>query len=368
MDDQELNTGADTTTTNEDSFFTTADSGESTTPEADKFLEDALGGEGGGEAGRQGDQPPEAAEPEKKGEGADAADTTGTAGDEGKGTEGADGGADDDQKTLEDFDKIEKPTGDDWARARAAMKRMAEKLKGGGQQAAAPEAGAGGGGDGGAGAEQPAIDPALAFSTLAKVVSGEERQFNRADVEAYIQARLRPWQVKQVIDAARAGRFGEASDEILALANEQLPMVIASDAQNVERERVAGAARAARAQSQSDLVEAFPELKSRDEKNPVYAEVDGACKELEAAIPGFQQIPAAPRLLRDYVRMKRDSARAAALSKENAAQKAEIDRLARLVGKAAKQPAGSGGGEPEKGQTADDWLREQVEKGVFQEV
>lgn len=360
MDDQELNTGADTTTTNEDSFFTTADSGESTTPEADKFLEDALGGEGGGEAGKQGDQPPEAAEPEKKGEGADAADTTGTAGDEGKGTDGADGGADDDQKTLEDFDKIEKPTGEDWKRARAAMKRMAEKLKGGGQQAAAPEAGAG--------AEQPAIDPALAFSTLAKVVSGEERQFARADVEAYIQSRLRPWQVKQVIDAARAGRFGEASDEILALANEQLPLVIASDAQNVERERVAGAARAARAQAQSDLVEAFPELRSRDEKNPVYAEVDGACRELEEAIPGFQQIPAAPRLLRDYVRMKRDSAKAAALSKENAAQKAEIDRLTKLFGKAAKQPAGGGGGEPEKGQTADDWLKEQVEKGVFREV
>ena len=46
---------------------------------------------------------------------------------------------------------------------------------------------------------------------------------------------------------------------------------------------------------------------------------------------------------------------------ERDALKAEVDRLEKLTGKAAKPPASGGGGD--KKLTADEWLAEQLKKG-----
>jgi hypothetical protein len=355
----------------EEAFFADL-GGEPDTPDADSFLEEALRGEGGGdggETGKPGDQSPEAV----PGEGsADAAKkNTGANDDRNGGADDGKGGAEEDQKELEAFDKIEKPSGEDWKRAREAMKRQAQRLRemqqGGGKKSDEPAAGAERGGEdrGNGGGTPPAVDPAAVFDTLARTVSGEETRFQRGDIETYIQSRMTPWQVKQVIDAARAGKFGEASDEVLALANEQLPLVIASESQNRERAAREAAVRTERERASQELREAFPELKTRDEKNPVFAEVDAACRELEAVIPGFQQVPAAPRVVKQFVEMRRASARAEALAKENAGYKAEIERLTKLVGHAAKPPAGGGKDAGQQATSADDWLKEQIDKGAF---
>jgi len=49
------------------------------------------------------------------------------------------------------------------------------------------------------------------------------------------------------------------------------------------------------------------------------------------------------------------------LKTERDALKAEVDRLEKLTGKAAKPPAAGGGGD--KKLTADEWLAEELKKG-----
>jgi len=43
--------------------------------------------------------------------------------------------------------------------------------------------------------------------------------------------------------------------------------------------------------------------------------------------------------------------------------KAEVERLEKLTGKAAKPPAAGGGGGGDKKLTADEWLAEELKKG-----
>ena len=72
---------------------------------------------------------------------------------------------------------------------------------------------------------------------------------------------------------------------------------------------------------------------------------------------------------RDVVRAERDTlqgtvtaitAERDAAVKERDAFKAEVDRLAKLVGKTSTPPAGGGGGKGK--QTAEEWLKEQLGK------
>lgn len=335
--------------------------GEPYTPEADKFLEQAVKGTEDGKAEQPGQQPPEA--------GAKPADADKPTDEQQRKTPEADQVKN--QEEPEDFDKIDKPSGENWKKAREALKAKEQRIRELEAAGAKPAPEAAKPADEPAKAGAPAKDdvsPEIVFDTLAKVVSGEETKFKRADVERYIQSRLTPVQVKDVIDAARDGRYGDASQEILALAQEQLPMVIASAEGNREREAQAAKLRGEREAAGRELVEAFPEIAGKDPENPVFKEVDAACRELEAVIPHFQNIPAAPRVVKQFVELKRKAASADALAKERDALKTENERLAKLVGQPAKPPAG--GGAPEKPQEsdADAWLLKQVEAGQFKQA
>jgi hypothetical protein len=333
-------------------------SGEPATPEADKFLEQAVKEAEGDKSDKPGEQTPEA------GKTADDANKP----DEQQHKQTVDEGAGKPKEQPEDFEKIENPNGEHWKQARERMKQQAQRIKDLEQGGAKPKE------EGAAADREPArqptpgrgdIQPGMVFETLAKVVSGEETKFQRADVEAYIQSRMTPAQVKDVIDAARKGQFGEASEEIAALAKDQLNEVIANADKNREREQAHERVMQDRATATKELLDAFPEAGGKDTAHPVYKEVDAACRELEGIIPNFSSLPHAPRVVKQFVEMQRKAARLDALTVERDSLKKENERLAKLVGRSARPPAGGGKETDSQGKGADAWLAEQAAAGAL---
>lgn len=311
--------------------------------ESEKQLRDAFNVEDGqGEqAGNKGEQPPES----------DAVKPDGTKNEkppEGKKPEEG-----------EEIDKIEKPTPEDWKRFREeykAHKRQLREIEG--KKADKPNA------EAARAPDRPAtdVDAGEVFKVYAEVVAGDNEKVSRAKVEKFITENLTPEQVADTILKAKNGEFGEASAEIMALAQEQLPMVTAMSGRlSQERRKVAEAERV-REESLNDLLKEYPE--ARDEKSQHYREINAAVGELQTLVhPSIMQLPNAPRIVKEYMALQKKAAAGDGLKKEVDRLTAEIAQLRGQLGRpAAPGGGGSGGKRAGEQQSADEWLEQEIAK------
>lgn len=268
------------------------------------------------------------------------------------------------EEAADEFEKIDKPTPDDWKRMREAYKAKKREAREAKEKA-----------DKGGGAEpkpenrapaQPApkpsdVDAAEVFKVYAEVVAGENEKVSRDKVESFIAQNLTPDQVAETVLRARRGEFGERSAEILALATEQLPMVQAMGGRFARQREEQAALQATREEALAELLTEYPE--ARNENSPQYQSVSAAVQELQTLVhPSVMTLPNAPRVVLNYMRLQKKVAGADAVKVENDRLKAEVETLRKQLGRPSVPPGGGGGKKPENGESADEWLSKQFPK------
>lgn len=266
------------------------------------------------------------------------------------------------EEGADEFDKIEKPTPDDWRKMREAhkaAKREARELreKGGVVPPPKPEAERK---EPEAVAIKPTnIDASEVFKVFAEVVGGENDKISREKVEEFIANNLTPGQVAETIMRAKRNEFGDRSAEILALAQEQLPMVQAMSGVAANKRAEQKALVDERESALTELLTAYPE--ARDENSQQFKMINEAAEELKAMIhPSVMTLPNAPRLIKRYMDMQKDVAGSKAVADENKRLAAENEALRKQLGRPAAP--GGGGGKKVETSDADAWLKQQLAK------
>ena len=181
---------------------------------------------------------------------------------------------------------------------------------------------------------QPHYEPEFLFETMAKAAAGEVSKDIGKQAEEAIIAGLSPAQVQQMLRAAKDGAFGDRSPEVVEIAREMLPMVVAQ--QDVKREQQAAWERHSQARNDAwaKVATALPELKNT--ASPIHAAFKTAAADLEREIPGLWAIPHAPLIVQEYLDMMQAKtqvttakAEADALKKENAELKKRLGVVTR---------------------------------------
>lgn len=263
------------------------------------------------------------------------------------------------EEGANEFDKIEKPTPDDWRKMREAhkaAKREARELREKGgvpppkteTERKEPEAAA---------IKPTNIDASEVFKVFAEVVGGENDKISREKVEEFIANNLTPGQVAETIMRAKRNEFGDRSAEILALAQEQLPMVQAMSGVASNKRAEQKALVDERESALTELLTAYPE--ARDENSQQFKVLAEAARELQTLIhPSVMNLPNAPRLIKRYMDMQKDVAGSKAVADENKRLAAENEALRKQLGRPAAP--GGGGGKKVETSDADAWLKKEL--------
>ena len=181
---------------------------------------------------------------------------------------------------------------------------------------------------------QPHYEPEFLFETMAKAAAGEVSKAIGKQAEEAILASLSPAQVQQMLRAAKDGAFGDRSAEVVEIARDMMPMVVAQ--QDVKREQQAAWERHSQARNDAwaKVATALPDLKNT--ASPIHAAFKTAAAELEREIPGLWSIPHAPLIVQEYLDMMQAKAGVTAakseaerLAKENAELKKRLGVVTR---------------------------------------
>jgi hypothetical protein len=147
-------------------------------------------------------------------------------------------------------------------------------------------------------ARQDDLSPDDVFVALAKIDNGDLDESYRADALRRI-GEMSPSQVKDVIGKARANQFGGSSADVLKLAREALPEVLASHEERAKFSKERSEAEEIRRASIAEVSKA-PGMS--DTKSDVYKAYVNAALDLNKAFPGFwERSPQAPVIALRYM-------------------------------------------------------------------
>jgi hypothetical protein len=176
----------------------------------------------------------------------------------------------------------------------------------------------------------PELRPDFIFTTLAKVNAGELGPEYRAEAEQYIRDRLTARQVLEVRDMAKAGKFGDASQDIELLTNDWIPVMSAFELERRDRQVQEQQAQTVRAQAWGQVLKEFPAISER--KGPEWDEFGRASQTLVQLFPEFWTRPDAPVVLAEIVKLRKNARTGEELSAKYAEAQKEISALKRRLG------------------------------------
>lgn len=157
---------------------------------------------------------------------------------------------------------------------------------------------------------------------LLQIESGEREVSERAYLEEHLVNKA-PQEIQAIIDQARQGKFGDTGIVISDICRKYLPEVEANF-------RTREQAKVVRMQSFNKATKFLPDLikpESADRKDFLTA-----FNEIAAKNPDFQDVPDAPEIVAEAVKMKRELDGSKTLREENARLKAELDAANKRLG------------------------------------
>lgn len=216
--------------------------------------------------------------------------------------------------------------------------------------------------------QQPRLEQAAqAFNGLVRIMNGTAPEGVTLTAEQgrrFIEETFTPAEIALVRKAAQAGRFGEESPDVLALADEVMPVVIATEPLNAQRrQQEEGAARFYR-EGEAELTKLYPEWNKKDSED--HKTVSGYYTELARLIPNLDVLPSAPKLVVAFAQLKTQAGRTAALEAELKAEKERSAALEKRFGGGLPNRGTSGSHGGKRGSAAEEQLRSDLKQLGFE--
>lgn len=199
--------------------------------------------------------------------------------------------------------------------------------------------------------------PEFLFDVLARVEAGELDAGYGREAEAAIREHLTPKDIRDVVLAAREGRFGDKSRDIANLAAQMVAVVVPEVEERRARETQKSALVEARSQAWQSVFSAIPDVRTPNSPNNVAFQQ--AAAELVQTLPNLWDAPHAPAVVAEYMKLKLGATEAQTAKATLAAKDAEIAELKKRLGiSTSPQPPSKPAGGNGKPQTAEDMARE----------
>lgn len=206
-------------------------------------------------------------------------------------------------------------------------------------------------------APQKKYEASFLVETIAKINAGQLGDEYRREAEDHIARTLSPAELRQVMEKARNGGFGELSTEVFDTAKDYLPIVMASAEENRQLQMQAAQYQQLRQAAWNETLQAYPGMDNTETENGKL--FSGAFQELSAEIPGIQTLPNAIRIVRQFVEMRAAMNERDTLKTEKQKLETELKTLRQKYGivTAPQKPGAGTNNQKQKTESPEDALR-----------
>lgn len=164
-----------------------------------------------------------------------------------------------------------------------------------------------------------------------ETIDGQAAQIKKEAIE-YLSTKLTPAEVKQVLLDATKGRFGNSSETMARLAREYLPVVLTTYEETQQRLQQETAAKQARGASWNEVFNKYPDLQSQKSDSKDYKDYSEASQTIAGIFPGIWNRPDAPKVIADFMELRRQASSADTAAKEAEALRKENAELKKRLG------------------------------------